>query len=50
MATDVYLRPLKVEDSAVSWRWRNDAELWKYTVSRPDHVITEEEERSWLCA
>lgn len=44
---DVYLRPLAVEDSAISYKWRNDAELWEYTGSRPKTFITLEMEREW---
>ena len=47
MHEEVYLRPLTVEDAAVSWRWRNDADLWRFTASRPNVVVNEEIERSW---
>lgn len=43
----VYLRPLRVEDAQVSWRWRNDVSLWKYTGSRPNCEVTETMERAW---
>ena len=44
---EIYLRPLTVEDSATSYKWRNDVDLWKYTGRRPDIVVTEEIERDW---
>jgi RimJ/RimL family protein N-acetyltransferase len=44
----VYLRPLSVQDAEISWKWRNDPEIWKYTGSRPDKYITPEIERAWL--
>lgn len=47
MKEKVYLRPLCVDDAAVSWKWRNDAELWKYTASRPNVFVTEQMEREW---
>ena len=47
MNKDIYLRPLTVGDAATSWRWRNDASIWKYTGSHPDRVITEDMERQW---
>lgn len=47
MNEDIYLRPLTVEDSAISWRWRNDPSIWRYTGSRPDREVTEEMEREW---
>ena len=47
MKEEVYLRPLTVEDSAISWRWRNDTRLWRFTASHPDRFITEDMEKSW---
>ena len=47
MKEEVYLRPLTVEDAAVSWRWRNDDDIWKYTASRPTVLVTEDMEREW---
>lgn len=44
---NVYLRPLSVNDAAVSYKWRNDPLIWKYTGSRPSCVVTEEMERAW---
>lgn len=44
---DVYLRPLRVEDAAVSFKWRNDSRLWRYTGSRPDRIVTYDMERAW---
>ena len=47
MLEEVYLRPLVIEDAAVSWRWRNDADLWRFTGSRPNVDVNEEMERAW---
>ena len=47
MKEEIYLRPLKIEDAAVSWRWRNDPIIWRYTGSRPDKHISEDMERAW---
>ena len=44
----VYLRPLRREDAQVSWRWRNDADVWKYTFTHPDRLITPEIEDGWI--
>lgn len=44
---DVYLRLLKVEDAMVSYKWRNDEDLWKYTGSRPTVTVTPEIESEW---
>jgi diamine N-acetyltransferase len=46
--TDIYIRPLEERDAQVSYKWRNDAEIWKYTGSRPDKKITPEIETEWL--
>ena len=43
----VFLRPLRVSDAAVSWRWRNDADIWQFTKARPNIVVTEDVEFAW---
>lgn len=43
----VYLRPLTIEDAAVSWKWRNNPKIWGKTIDRPDRQVTEEMERAW---
>ncbi|RZL51226.1 MAG: N-acetyltransferase [Pedobacter sp.] len=48
MISSIYLRPLCVEDSLISYRWRNDPAIWKYTGNRPNQVITPEIEEKWL--
>jgi RimJ/RimL family protein N-acetyltransferase len=45
---DIYIRLLRVEDALISWRWRNNPEIWKYTGSRPDREITREIETEWI--
>lgn len=45
---EIYLRPLRMEDAMVSWRWRNNPEVWKNTGSAPDRHVTVEMEREWL--
>lgn len=44
----VAIRPLTVSDAQISWRWRNDPDVWFYTGSKPDRVITPELEVSWI--
>lgn len=44
----IYLRPLQEEDSKVSFRWRNNPEVWKNTGSAPNCFITEEMELAWI--
>ncbi|MCF6142091.1 GNAT family N-acetyltransferase [Flavobacterium sp. K77] len=45
---NVYIRPLQIEDAAISYLWRNDEEIWKYTGSRPNLEITYDIERDWI--
>ncbi len=44
----VLIRPLAVNDAEVSFRWRNDPDIWKYTGKRPDRIITQEIEHNWI--
>lgn len=48
MNTFIYLRPLKLADARISYRWRNDPEIWKYTGSKPNQYISPEMETAWL--
>jgi len=45
---NVLIRPLIIEDANISWRWRNDKEIWKHTGNRPDIEITQEIESKWI--
>jgi RimJ/RimL family protein N-acetyltransferase len=45
---NIYIRPLELSDSNVSWKWRNDIELWKFTASKPNTFVTQEVELLWL--
>lgn len=45
---DIQIRPLQIDDARVSYKWRNDPEVWKYTGSKPDRVITQEIETEWI--
>lgn len=44
----VLIRPLCIEDAKVSYRWRNDSDIWRYTGIRPNKEITEEIEIDWI--
>lgn len=48
MNTFIYLRPLELADAMISYRWRNDPEIWQYTGSKPDKYISPELETAWL--
>jgi RimJ/RimL family protein N-acetyltransferase len=45
---EVTIRPLKENDAKISYLWRNDAEIWKYTGSKPTQPITYEIEKEWI--
>lgn len=45
---NVQIRPLRLEDAKISFRWRNDPEIWHFTGKRPDKLITKEIEMEWL--
>ncbi len=45
---DVRIRPLEENDAKVSYAWRNNPNIWKYTGSSPNREITVEDELSWI--
>ena len=45
---EIYIRPLKEDDSIISFRWRNDPEIWTLTGNKPDKIITPEIELEWI--
>ncbi|MGM9475684.1 GNAT family N-acetyltransferase [Pedobacter sp. GSP4] len=48
MNTQIYLRPLELKDADVSYKWRNDPEIWSYTKFVLQQPITPEVEKQWL--
>ena len=48
MEYSVFIRPLAVEDAMVSYQWRNNPKIWRFTGSKPDKYITAEMETAWL--
>lgn len=44
----VKLRALTEADALVSYKWRNNPIVWKYTGKRPDQEITPEIELKWI--
>ncbi len=44
----IYIRPLRFEDAEVSWKWRNNPNIWKYTGRRPDRYISADMEKAWI--
>lgn len=45
---DVFLRPLTLTDANISYKWRNNPEIWKFTPFVPKGAITVEIENDWL--
>ncbi|WP_432714759.1 GNAT family N-acetyltransferase [Pedobacter sp.] len=48
MNETVYLRPLALEDAKISYKWRNNLEIWKHSRFKPIYCISEEMEEKWL--
>ncbi len=44
----VIIRPLVENDAAISYRWRNDKEVFQYTGANYQNYIDEPCERNWL--
>ena len=44
----VTIRPLEENDALISYKWRNDPEVFKYTGRKYNKVIDLECERAWL--
>jgi diamine N-acetyltransferase len=45
---NVFLRPLTLFDAGISYKWRNNPEVWKFTPFEPNISITPEIESDWL--
>lgn len=45
---EILIRPLEAKDSEISWKWRNDSEIWEFTGNRPNVDITLEIEKQWI--
>lgn len=44
----ILIRPLEKKDAQISWRWRNDPDIWEFTGSKPGKTITPEIELKWI--
>ena len=44
----VSIRPLKIEDAYISYKWRNDPEVFKHTGTVYSNEITLETELNWI--
>lgn len=45
---NVSIRLLEEKDAKTSYIWRNDSEIWIYTGSKPNGIITYEIENEWI--
>ncbi len=45
---EIYLRDLQESDALISYKWRNNPNIWKLTWSKPDRTITYEIENEWI--
>lgn len=45
---NIYIRPLEEKDAYTSYNWRNNPEIWALTGSKPDKLITVEDELCWI--
>jgi RimJ/RimL family protein N-acetyltransferase len=45
---NVRIRPLSENDAYISVHWRNAPEIWQLTGSRPDKLITVDDEIAWI--
>ena len=45
---NVSIRKLIETDALISYSWRNDPTIWKFTGNRPNKVITQEMELKWI--
>jgi RimJ/RimL family protein N-acetyltransferase len=48
MNESIFLRPLALDDAATSYKWRNNPEVWKYSLFNPSVPISLEQESAWL--
>ncbi|WP_127127374.1 GNAT family N-acetyltransferase [Pseudoflavitalea rhizosphaerae] len=44
----VYIRPLVPADALISYEWRNNPKIWRFTGTRPTTYITPEIEMEWI--
>jgi RimJ/RimL family protein N-acetyltransferase len=44
----VIIRELRIEDAEISWRWRNDPEIWKLTGRKWNNHVSPEIEKDWI--
>lgn len=45
---EISLRLLTAEDAKISYKWRNNPAIWKYTGKKPDKIITPTIELNWI--
>jgi RimJ/RimL family protein N-acetyltransferase/glycosyltransferase involved in cell wall biosynthesis len=48
MYNRISLRALTGDHASISYKWRNDPDIWRYTGHRPDKIVTYEIEFEWI--
>lgn len=48
MNYSIYIRPLKLDDAKISYKWRNNPAIWEYTKYTPTKNITKATETKWI--
>lgn len=44
----IIIRELDVDDAKISWKWRNDPEVWRLTGRKWNNHVTYEIEKEWI--
>lgn len=44
----IIIRELEVDDAKISWKWRNDPEVWRLTGRKWNNHVTYEIEKEWI--
>lgn len=44
----VIIRKITLDDANVSWKWRNDPEVWRLTGREWNNIVTKEIEKEWI--
>jgi RimJ/RimL family protein N-acetyltransferase len=48
MNESIYLRPLGLDDATTLYKWRNNPDIWRYSLFDINSAITLEQEKTWL--
>ena len=45
---NINLEKLRIGHAAVSWKWRNDPDIWEYTLNKPSQYVSKNDEANWM--